>query len=143
MRFFWRVIIISSWLGGCTYGARVPAPQPLGTASNQVRTLGVNRYLWRATLETLAFLPLQSADPFGGVIITDWYEAQGAPGKRFKVTAYIKDRALRADALTVVVFEQRLQESGWSIPESNAEIARKLENASLSRARDLRLQTLY
>ncbi len=34
--------------------------------------IGVNSYLWRATLDTISFMPLASADPFGGVIITDW-----------------------------------------------------------------------
>src|ERR1700722_13995350 len=51
--------------------------------------LGVNAYLWRGALETLAFMPLASADPFGGVIITDWYQPQQSPGERFKATAYI------------------------------------------------------
>ena len=60
-------------------------------------TLGVNSYLWHATLDTLSFMPLASADPFGGVIITDWYVAPTAPDERLKVTIYIMDRNLRAD----------------------------------------------
>ncbi len=51
--------------------------------------LGVNAYLWRGALDTLAFMPLASADPFGGVIITDWYQPPAAAGERFKATAYI------------------------------------------------------
>ena len=55
--------------------------------------LGVNSFLWRASLDTLSFLPLSSADPFGGVIITDWYAPPESPNERFKVTAYILDRS--------------------------------------------------
>ena len=73
---------------------------------NSRLTLGVNSYLWHATLDTLAFMPLASADPFGGVVITDWYVAPNAPDERLKVTIYILDRALRADGLKVVVFRQ-------------------------------------
>jgi hypothetical protein len=66
-------------------------------------TLGVNSYLWHATLDTLAFMPLASADPFGGVIITDWYSAPEDPSERMKVTIYILDRRLRADGLKIAV----------------------------------------
>ena len=69
-------------------------------------TLGVNSYLWHASLDTLAFMPLQSADPFGGVIITDWYSAPENPNERMKVTIYILDRRLRADGLKIAVFRQ-------------------------------------
>lgn len=61
--------------------------------------IGVNSYLWRASLDTLSFMPLSSADPFGGVIITDWYSPAESPGERFKVTVYILDRRLRADGI--------------------------------------------
>src|SRR5579871_2995790 len=54
--------------------------------------LGVNSFLWRATLDTLSFMPLASADPFGGVIITEWYEDPKTPGERFKVNALILDK---------------------------------------------------
>ena len=69
-------------------------------------TLGVNSYLWHASLDTLSFLPLAIADPFGGVIISEWYVAPTSPDERLKVTVYIMDRALRADGLKVVVFRQ-------------------------------------
>ena len=69
-------------------------------------TLGVNSYLWHASLDTLSFMPLASADPFGGVIITDWYSAPDAPNERLKVTIYILDRSLRADGLKIAVFRQ-------------------------------------
>src|ERR1700744_3663982 len=77
-------------------------------------TLGVNSYLWHASLDTLSFIPLASADPFGGVIITDWYVAPNAPNERLKVTIYILDRNLRADGLKVVVFRQTRAGAAWS-----------------------------
>jgi hypothetical protein len=105
-------------------------------------TLGVNSFLWHATLDTLAFLPLQSADPFGGVVITDWYVAPNAPDERLKVTIYIMDRALRADGLKVVVFRQTRNGSAWTDAQPSPDIAHKLEDAILTRARELRLASM-
>jgi hypothetical protein len=102
-------------------------------------TLGVNSYLWHASLDTLSFMPLKSADPFGGVIITDWYSAPAAPNDRMRVTVYILDRRLRADGLKVTVFRQSLGPQGWMDAAVNPETAVKLEDAILTRARELRL----
>lgn len=105
--------------------------------------LGVNSFLWRATLDTLAFLPLASADPFGGVILTDWYEDPAAPGERFKVNALILDRQLRADSLKITVFRQVKSKAGvWSDMGSNDTLGRKLEDTVLTRARELRVAQL-
>src|SRR5438094_6111773 len=46
--------------------------------------VAVNAYLWRASLDTINFIPLVSADPFGGVIITDWYTPAASPTERMK-----------------------------------------------------------
>ncbi|HEX4159350.1 MAG TPA: DUF3576 domain-containing protein [Rhizomicrobium sp.] len=102
-------------------------------------TLGVNSYLWHATLDTLAFMPLASADPYGGVIITDWYSAPSNPNERMKLTIYILDRRLRADGLKVAVFRQTRSNEGWVDAEVNSQTATKLEDAILTRARELRL----
>jgi len=104
-------------------------------------TLGVNSYLWHASLDTLSFLPLRSADPFGGVILTDWYSAPSAPNERMRVTVYILDRRLRADGLKVTVFRQAVTPQGWADAAVNPETAVKLEDAILTRARELRLAT--
>ena len=109
---------------------------------NNRLTLGVNSYLWHATLDTLAFMPLQSADPFGGVVITDWYVAPTTPDERLKVTIYIMDRNLRADGLKVVVFRQTRVNGVWGDAQPSADTAHKLEDAILTRARELRLATL-
>ena len=109
---------------------------------NSRLTLGVNSYLWHASLDTLSFMPLQSADPFGGVIISDWYVAPNAPDERLKVTIYIMDRQLRADALKVSVFRQTRAANGWSDAAASPDTAHKLEDSILTRARELRLATL-
>ena len=105
--------------------------------------LGVNSFLWRATLDTLAFLPLASADPFGGVILTDWYEDPDAKGERFKVNALILDRQLRADSLKLTVFRQKKDARGnWTDAATDATLSRKLEDTVLTRARQLRVNQL-
>ena len=101
--------------------------------------LGVNAYLWRASLDTLNFMPLGSADPVGGIIITDWYSAPENPNERMKVTVYILDKRLRADALKVAVFRQARTTEGWVDAAVNAETPVRLENAILTRARELHL----
>jgi hypothetical protein len=105
------------------------------------RILGVNSYLWHATLDTLSFMPLQSEDPFGGVIISDWYSSPQTPNERVKITVYILDRRLRADGLKVAVFRQTKSNEGWADVAVNPETAVKLTDAILTRARELRLAT--
>ena len=103
---------------------------------------GVNAFLWRATLETLNFLPLDQVDPFGGVIITDWYADPAAPNERIRATAYILDTNLRADALKVSVFKQVREGNGWVDASVDADTARQVENAILTRARQLYIATV-
>jgi hypothetical protein len=105
--------------------------------------IGVNGYLWRATLDTLSFMPLASADPYGGVVITDWYINPEAPNERLKVTVYILDARLRADGLNVAVFKQNKNAGGeWIDAPSANETETQLENAILDKARRLRLSNL-
>jgi Domain of unknown function (DUF3576) len=104
-------------------------------------TITVNSYLWRASLDTMSFLPLSTADPFGGVIITDWYSPPETPSERFKVTVYILDRELRADGLRVAVFRQTREGKGaWVEAKVDDRTARDLENAILKRARQMRIR---
>jgi hypothetical protein len=105
--------------------------------------IGVNGYLWRATLDTLSFMPLASADPYGGVIITDWYAFPEKPDERFKCTVYILDARLRADGLNVAVFAQHKNATGeWIDAPSASETETQIENAILDKARRLRLSNL-
>ncbi len=102
--------------------------------------LGVNAYLWRAALDTLAFMPLANADPFGGTIITDWYQPPAAGGERFKATAYILGRQLRADGVKVSIFRQLAQGGQWVDAPVAPSTASEIENKVLARARELRSQ---
>ena len=105
--------------------------------------IGVNGYLWRATLDTLSFMPLASADPDGGVVITDWYVNPEKPDERFKCTVYILDARLRADGLNVAVFKQNRGAGGeWIDAPSTNQTETDIENSILTRARQLRLSNL-
>jgi hypothetical protein len=104
--------------------------------------IGVNSYLWRATLDTVSFMPLASADPFGGVIITDWYSPPDQPNERFKVNIFILGRELRADGVRASVFRQKRDASQqWVDAPVDHATGTDLENAILTRARQMRLST--
>jgi hypothetical protein len=102
--------------------------------------IGVNAFLWRASLDTLDFIPLMSADPFGGVIITEWYQPPNSDNERFKLNVYIIDTQLRADAVNVAVFrEVQDGDGGWRNAPVDRQTAVDLENTILTRARELRI----
>jgi Domain of unknown function (DUF3576) len=100
--------------------------------------LGVNAYLWRGALDTLSFMPLASADPFGGVIITDWYQPPTSDGERFKATVYILGRQLRSDGIRVSIFRQVFRNGQWVDADVSPQTTADIENKVLERARDLR-----
>jgi hypothetical protein len=130
---------------GCSH-----IPRPFGGGSKTTAApaaaagaIGVNGYLWRATLDTLAFMPLASADPYGGTVITDWYVNPEKPDERFKCTVYILDSRLRADGLNVTVFKQAKDGSGnWVDSPTANQTESDIENAILTRARQLRLSNI-
>lgn len=111
-----------------------------GGAEAGAAGIGVNAFLWRATLDTLSFMPLASADPFGGVVITDWYQPPGTGNERFRVTAYILGRTLRSDGVRVVVFRQEMRQGNWVDVAVAASTGTELEDQVLARARELRAQ---
>jgi hypothetical protein len=102
--------------------------------------LVVNKYLWRAALETFQFMPLLSADPFGGVLVTDWYAPPTTSGERFKATVYVLGRQLRSDGVRVALFRQVQQGGAWVDALINPATATDIENKVLARARELRAQ---
>jgi len=105
--------------------------------------IGVNSFLWRASLDTISFMPVNSADPFGGVIITDWHASPDAPRERFKLNIYILGRTLRADGVRVAVFRQvQDPKLGWRDAPVPPKTDTRIEDAILTRARQLRLETL-
>jgi len=102
--------------------------------------IGVNAYLWRATLDTLSFMPLTSADPWGGVINYDWYSDPATPNERFKATVFILDTRLRADALNVSLVKQVRDAAGeWVAAAVDPQTETDLENAILTKARQFNL----
>jgi hypothetical protein len=146
------------WMRGVTVGVLAVSVVALGACSTPrlfgksrssapgaapASAIGVNGYLWRATLDTLAFMPLASADPYGGVIITDWYTNPEKPDERFKCTVYILDSRLRADGLNVAVFKQTRDGAGaWVDSAAAGQTETDIENAILTRARQLRLSNI-
>ncbi len=105
--------------------------------------IGVNSFLWRASLDTISFMPLLSADPFGGVIITDWYAPPESPGERVKITVYILGRDLRADGVRASVFRQLRDANGeWVDATVEKRTQIELEDTILTRARQLRVAGL-
>ncbi|MBB3982335.1 hypothetical protein GGR44_001998 [Sphingobium fontiphilum] len=107
-------------------------------AASKVTTIGVNSYLWRASLDTISFMPLVQTDSNGGVIVTDWYANPNSPNERMKLTVSILDQDLRADALRVAASRQVLQGGQWVDAPVAAATVQKLEEIILTKARDLR-----
>ncbi len=140
------VVAASLAVAGCSH---IPNPMSRNEGPRQVKNpdsaaqIGVNSYLWSATLSTLSFMPLASADPYGGVVITDWYANPEKPDERFKITVYILDARLRADGLNVAVFMQRRDASGqWVDAPSTSQTETDIENSILTKARQLRLSNI-
>ena len=133
-----------SLLAGCsTFSSKSKAAdKKRAQATKQAPNMGVNSYLWRASLETLEFMPLAEVDPFGGVIITDWYANPEAPDERFKANVYILDTNLRADALKTSIFKQVRSGNSWADASVDADTPRQIENAILTRARELYIATV-
>jgi len=109
-------------------------------AASRVTTIGVNSYLWRASLDALSFMPLLQTDSQGGVIVTDWYANPQNPGERVKVSVTILDQDLRADALRVAASRQVSQNGTWADAPVQAATVQRLEDIILTKARDLRRQ---
>ena len=121
--------------GGLTFGGRRDSNEDQGGGG-----IGVNSFLWRASLDTVADLPVASADPFGGVILTDWHSPGGAQSERFKINIFILGRQLRADGLNVSVFRQERDPTGqWQDAVVTEGTARAIEDTILTRARELRV----
>lgn len=132
-------------LGGSDSGTifgigKTPTDKNQGVGGGAGTGIGVNAFLWRGALDTIAFMPLSSADPFGGVIITDWYTPPGTSGERFKATIYILSRDLRSDGLRVNIYRQVLQNGQWADATVSDSTVGDIENKVLARARHMREQ---
>lgn len=135
IRSFAVVLVGAVALAGCGGGGQRPKAD---LAASKVTTIGVNSYLWRASLEALSFMPLLQTDSNGGVIVTDWYTNPSNPGERVKVSVTILDQDLRADALRIAASRQVAQGGAWVEAPVQAATVQKLEDIILTKARDLR-----
>jgi len=131
------VLAVAALAGLAACGGGRERPQT-DVAASQITTIGVNSYLWRASLDALSFMPLLQADSAGGVIVTDWYANPDNPRERMKVSVTILDQDLRADAVRVAASRQILQGETWVEAPVEAATIQKLEDIILTKARDLR-----
>jgi hypothetical protein len=131
-------VALTATLGACGHKERPKAD----LAASKVTTIGVNSYLWRASLDALSFMPLIQTDSAGGVIVTDWYTNPRNPGERMKVSVTILDQDLRADALRVAASRQVAQNGTWVDAPVQAATVQRLEDVILTKARDLRRQAI-
>lgn len=111
------------------------------TSDNNASTdvITVNSYLWRSSLDTVSFMPLTNVDPFGGVILTDWYSDETTPDERYKLNVFVIGSQLRSDAIRVSAFQQKQKRGKWVDVKVDPTIATKIEDAILTRARQIRV----
>jgi hypothetical protein len=123
-------IALLAVLSGCGGGSG-PNATTEATRARGAETVAVNRYLWYASLEILDFLPIESADPFTGVIVTGFGTPPGG-STAYRATIYVKDPALDARSLNVSLSTRN--------GPASFETSKAIEDAILSRARQLRMQ---
>ena len=104
-------------------------------------SMPVNVYLWRGALDTIDFMPISSADPIGGTIITDWYSTSGNENERCKLNIFISGKKLSTENLKVTSFCQDYKNQKWTNKTIDSENNNKIENAILNKAKKLRLQS--
>ena len=130
-------LVVSAALALTACGGGQKRPEA-DLAASRITTIGVNSYLWRASLDTLSFMPLLQTDSNGGVIVTDWYVNPQTPTERMKVTVTILDQDLRADAVRVAALREVNRGGQWVSAPVAAATTQKMEDIILTRARDLR-----
>ena len=118
-------------------GLRIFGDSKSDATSTDVIT--VNSYLWRASLDTVSFMPLTNVDPFGGVILTDWYSDPEKQSERYKLNVFVIGSQLRSDAIRVSAFQQKKKRGKWVDITVDSSIATKIEDAILTRARQIRI----
>lgn len=132
------LLVVAALASLAACGGKKERPR-VDIAAAKVTTIGVNAYLWKASLETLSFMPLLQTDSNGGVIVTDWYANPRNPAERMKISVTILDQELRADALRVAASRQVAVSGGtWVEAPVDAATIQKLEDIILTKARELR-----
>ena len=100
----------------------------------------INPYLWSASLETLSFIPLSSADPFGGTIFTDWYSTEANENERCKINVFINGAELKSQNLRVSSFCETFKNNKWLGVKTENQDNIDLENVILNKAKKLKLK---
>ena len=109
--------------------------------SSTTIAMSVNPFLWKGALETIDFMPLNSADQVGGTIITDWYSTSINPNERCKLNIFISGKRLNTENLRVASFCQEFKDPSWINKKVDQENNIKIENAILNKAKKLKLQS--
>lgn len=137
---FLTITVAASLLLLASCGGRPDIGEPRDNieAAEEVYSIGVNAYLWRATLDTLSFMPLSAADHESGTVISDWKVNPANANERSKVDVIIAGKELRADALRVSVHRETLQDGNWVSIEPRPEAATQIVTAIIIQARLLR-----
>ena len=127
--------------GGISMSGILGGNDQKGNTSASMIAMSVNPFLWRASLETINFMPLSSADQIGGTIITDWYSTSGNEKERCKLNIFITGINLKTENLRVISFCQEFKNPTWVNKEVKKENNIKIENAILNKAKKLKLQS--
>ena len=109
--------------------------------NNTSIVMPVNIFLWRGALDTVSFMPLNSADPVGGTILTDWYSTADKENERCKLNIFISGKKLQTQNLKVTTFCQEYKDQKWVNKKVDQNSNIKIENAILNKAKKLRLQS--
>ena len=129
--------------GGGLFGKKAGIGGTMGNkeSNNAISSIGmpINPYLWKGSLETIGFMPLSSADPFGGIIITDWYSDGQTINERCKINIFIKGLELKTSNLKVNTFCQSFENNRWIDLPTSASQSAQLENAILNKAKRIKL----
>tara|TARA_B100000579_G_scaffold402527_1_gene385831 strand:- start:463 stop:1056 length:594 start_codon:yes stop_codon:yes gene_type:complete len=112
-----------------------------GEKSGAVASVGlpINAILWRSSLQVINFMPISSADPFSGIIITDWYTSEENKGQRCKLNVFVKGVELKSSNLEVNSFCQEKDDGEWVNVAQNENDDLQIENAILNQAKKIKL----
>ena len=120
----WKNILVTTLIAGtlsaCWGGDKAQKFE------DRTYAIGVNGYLWRASLDTLSFMPMAQVDGGSGVILSEWYINPEVPTERLKVSVYVLDKRLSADAITVNAFREVIDGNDWVSAPVRAGTAQKL-----------------
>lgn len=133
------IVTMTVALGACSlFGGGDKRGADVGPKATAI---GVNGYLWQATLDTLSFMPFDQLQPSGGVILTGWHSTPEAPNERVKLTIRFLSQQLRSDGLKVSVIRQEKRNGEWINVPVQAGTELRVEEAILTAARKLRIDS--